>query len=84
MRIRVKLYAGLDAYLPDDAADNTFGLDADGQTTVNDIIELAKLPGEKVHLVLLNGVYVDPAGRDKRGIFSDGDTLALWPPVAGG
>jgi molybdopterin converting factor small subunit len=33
--------------------------------------------------VLLNGVYLDT---DERGTtnFSDGDTLAVWPPVAGG
>jgi molybdopterin converting factor small subunit len=32
---------------------------------------------------VLNGVYVHPSERDQ-AILRDGDTLAVWPPVAGG
>ncbi len=36
-----------------------------------------------VHLVLVNGKYVEPADRMTRTLI-DGDVLAIWPPIAGG
>jgi hypothetical protein len=36
-----------------------------------------------VHLVLINGVYVPPEERGTR-MLAEGDTLAIWPPIAGG
>jgi molybdopterin converting factor small subunit len=36
-----------------------------------------------VHLVLVNGVYIAPDQRDTR-VLQEGETLAIWPPVAGG
>ena len=36
-----------------------------------------------VHLVLVNGVYVQPEERASR-VLKDGDVLAIWPPIAGG
>jgi sulfur-carrier protein len=31
----------------------------------------------------VNGVYVEPAQRRSRTL-QEGDTLAIWPPIAGG
>jgi sulfur carrier protein ThiS len=33
--------------------------------------------------VLVNGIFVPPSQRQAKAL-SDGDTLAVWPPVAGG
>jgi molybdopterin converting factor small subunit len=33
--------------------------------------------------VLVNGTYVEPAQRLTRRL-QPGDTLAIWPPIAGG
>jgi molybdopterin converting factor small subunit len=33
--------------------------------------------------VLLNGIFVPPSRRPAAPL-SDGDTIAIWPPVAGG
>jgi molybdopterin converting factor small subunit len=41
------------------------------------------VPRKLSHLVLVNGVYAHPDERDT-AILKDGDTLAIWPPVAGG
>jgi sulfur carrier protein ThiS len=38
---------------------------------------------EKCHLVLVNGIFVSPSARANTRI-GEGDTLAVWPPVAGG
>ena len=83
MKITFKLYASLSKHLPSDAEDNIVAIEVMSGISVHDILERYQIPRENVHLVLLNGVYFNPVDRDK-AIFSEGDTLALWPPVAGG
>jgi molybdopterin converting factor small subunit len=36
-----------------------------------------------VHLVLVNGRYIDPDKRANQPLV-EGDVLAIWPPIAGG
>jgi molybdopterin converting factor small subunit len=83
MKLSFKLFAGLGDYLPAEAKEHTILLDIDGSDSVFDIIARFNIPSEMIHLVLLNGVYLHPEEREKPN-FKDGDTLAIWPPVAGG
>lgn len=84
MRITFKLYASLTEYLPADArTGNRVPLDVADGTTIAQVIEPFGLPKKLVHLVLVNGVYVEPAERLTR-VLSEGDVLAIWPPIAGG
>ncbi len=83
MKITFKLYASLSKHLPSDAEDNIVAIEIMPKMSVHDILERYRIPKDDVHLVLLNGVYINPVDRDN-AIFSEGDTLALWPPVAGG
>jgi len=83
MQITLKLYASLGAYLPQQAQNNRIQLTIEDETTVVDIIKQFRIPQEQAHLVLLNGIYVAPAERSKT-ILQDAQTLAIWPPVAGG
>ena len=50
---------------------------------IGEIIGELHLPEKLVHLVLVNGGYVPPAARAERAL-AEGDTLAIWPPIAGG
>ena len=77
------MYASLAKYLPRKAEKNIIKINVDSDVTVLKLLEIYKVPIESVHLVLVNGVYIDPPDRDKP-IFEEGDVLALWPPVAGG
>ncbi|HEX8884236.1 MAG TPA: MoaD/ThiS family protein [Noviherbaspirillum sp.] len=83
MRITFKLYATLSDYLPAGQRHNAVELDIDPATTIGDLIERFNLPKKLVHLVLVNGVYVEPSQRMARTLEA-GDALAIWPPVAGG
>lgn len=84
MRITFKLYASLTEYLPADArTGNRVPLDVADGTTIAQVIEPFGLPQKLVHLVLVNGVYVEPAERLTR-VLNEGDVLAIWPPIAGG
>jgi len=83
MKLIFKLFAGLGDYLPANASDNATSIDINEGDTVFDVIARFNIPPEMIHLVLLNGVYLHPEERNAAK-FSDGDTLAIWPPVAGG
>lgn len=84
MNITFKLFATLTDYLPPEARrSNQLTLDVSPQATISQIIEPFGMPPKLVHLVLVNGKYIDP---DKRltTTLTEGDVLAIWPPIAGG
>jgi sulfur-carrier protein len=84
MKITVKLFATLTDYLPLAARrDNRIELDVAPEAPISQIIEPFGLPPKLVHLVLVNGRYIEPSQR-LRTTLADGDVLAIWPPIAGG
>jgi sulfur-carrier protein len=83
MEITLKLYAGLSQYLPEKSDNHCTRLNISASETAFSILDKFNVPKESVHLVLLNGVYLQPDEREK-STFNEGDTLAVWPPVAGG
>ena len=83
MEITLKLYASLSVYLPEEAEKHAIRLTISPTDTVSSILAKFSVPKELTHLILLNGTYLDEAEREISR-FSNGDTLAVWPPVAGG
>ncbi|HYG90420.1 MAG TPA: MoaD/ThiS family protein [Azospirillum sp.] len=83
MRITVKLFATLAGHLPAGSKDNAASLEVPDDATPATIIDRLNLPRAKCHLVLVNGVYVVPSLLESHTL-KPGDTLAMWPPVAGG
>ncbi|MEQ1594792.1 MAG: MoaD/ThiS family protein [Casimicrobium sp.] len=84
MNITLKLFASLTDYLPPDARRaNRVALDVADAISVQRVIDDFQLPPKLVHLVLVNGSYIDPADRPTRALVAD-DVLAIWPPIAGG
>jgi len=84
MQITFKLYASLTQHLPlEHRVGNQMPLEVAPEATIADIVEPFALPMKLVHLVLINGRYVPPEERATRTL-SEGDVLAIWPPIAGG
>ena len=83
MKIRIKLYAMLGAYLPEHAKKNEADIEISEGIFINEILSVVGDPLEQCHVVLANGVFVAPSERDRRSL-KEGDALAIWPPVAGG
>ncbi len=84
MHITLKLFATLTDYLPTESRyTNIVELDVADGTTIGDIISQHQLPPKWVHLVLVNGGYINPEDRANKKLVED-DVLAIWPPIAGG
>lgn len=84
MKIILKLFASLTDYLPPQAKQgNLVEIEIAPDATISQIIERFALPEKLVHLVLVNGAYVEPENRLSRTL-KEGDALAIWPPIAGG
>jgi sulfur-carrier protein len=84
MQITFKLYASLSDYLPaDKRRGNAVQLEVPEGATINQVTAPYGLPPKLVHLVLVNGHYIAPEDRGTKPLVP-GDTLAIWPPVAGG
>lgn len=83
-KITFKLFATLQDYLPPEGKKtNALTLDLEEGTTVTQLVKRFSLPEKLVHLVLIDGNFVPPGERAGR-VLRDGETLAIWPPVAGG
>ena len=83
IHVTFKLYASLTDFLPPEAEYQSVRLDVPTTTTVHNLVDRYAVPRKMTHLVLVNGIYIEPEDRDKP-LLSDGDTVAIWPPVAGG
>ena len=84
MKITFKLFASLTDYLPAQARySNVLQLDVAPDASISQIIEPYGLPPKLVHLVLINGKYIEPEKRLTQTLV-EGDVLAVWPPIAGG
>lgn len=85
MKIGLKLMATI-AHLmpPGEKRANRIDIEVDENVTLQDIISKFQVPPELAHLVLINGVYIEPHQRETSGLIKENDVVAIWPPVAGG
>jgi len=83
VKITLKLYAALGQYLPAGAKLNEVEIEVASGAVLKAVLDDHGVPPEHCHLVLVNGHYVAPSERADK-LLSEGDALAVWPPVAGG
>lgn len=83
MNVTVKLYAGFRQLLPPDARIQGLLIEVHEHATPGEVLENLNVPKDEVHLVLLNGVFVESSKRNQP-ILKNNDILAVWPAVAGG
>lgn len=83
MQLTFKLYASLADYLPAGAVNNAVQIEVDPDSSLDSLLRRFGVPREMAHLVLVNGVYQGAEER-ARPVLKEGDTVAVWPPVAGG
>lgn len=69
-------------FLPDDTDGHVVMMEVDSSTTAFDLIDHYGISRCEAYLVLQNGVYL--YDEQKEIPLNEGDTLAIFPPVAGG
>ena len=82
MKVTFKLFATLMKHLPPVADRHELPPEVDDTTSAYDLIDRYNVPRELAHLVLVNGVYLQPEERELP--LKENDVLAVFPPVAGG
>ena len=84
MRVALKLFASLVDRLPSESrASHRVDLEIEPGSTVLDVIRRQEIPEVLCAIVLLDGVWVARPDRATTAL-SEGQVLAVWPPVAGG
>ncbi len=81
MEIEIKLFATLKKHLPPNADGSSATIEIEDGLTVGRLIEHLKIPKELAQLVLVNGVNIEG---DYARKLEEGDTVSIFPPVAGG
>lgn len=77
MRVTLKLFAGLEVHLPSRRSPET--LDLPDGLTVLEVLDHLGVPRGKPRIFMVDHRHVE---LDR--VLRDGDTLAVFPPVAGG
>lgn len=80
MKIEVRLFATLTRYLPPGTTGKSAVLEVADGLTLAGLIRQLGIPLELAHLTLVNGIHQ----LDKNIPLHEGDTVAIFPPVAGG
>jgi len=84
MRITLKLFATLEQYLPPARqAHNEVEMEVADGASIGAVLDGLGVPREQVHLVLVDGRFIDNDALDDT-VLKPGQSLAVWPPVAGG
>lgn len=77
MRIRIRLFANLRQYAPGD--DSNFHVELGSGATVGRLLENLDVPAPVKAVILVNGRHAKEETQ-----LADGDTVILFPPMAGG
>jgi sulfur-carrier protein len=79
MEIEVKLFATLRDYLPKGSDRFSCKMEIDEHARVQDILSRLNIPEDIPKIILVNGTH----GKKEQHLRA-GDTLSIFPPVAGG
>ena len=83
MKIKVRLFATLQEYLPPGSGTSETTLDLPDSATVPDALGELRVPLNLAHIVFVNGRQVLRSEIGMRQL-QDGDILAAFPAVGGG
>ena len=79
IKVDCRLYAGLRKYAPEYRVGEAMELELPEGTTLAELYGLFEVPPDEVKRTFVNGISKSPGHA-----ISDGDRIALFPPIAGG
>jgi molybdopterin converting factor small subunit len=82
MKITLRLFASLRKKLPAGSPRTHCELELPDGATMDDILRRMEIPHEMAQMILVNGEQ--DTERHFGRVLHDGDTVSIFPPVAGG
>jgi sulfur-carrier protein len=79
MKVKLKLFATFREYLPKGNDGHSILLELSDKTDVESVLEQLKLPKDIPKIILINGLQ-----KTATETLAEGDTLSVFPPIAGG
>ncbi len=80
MQIEAKLFANLRKKLPPGSSGSKAQITLEDGATIQTLIDFLNIPVELAQMVLVNGEQTREFDRQ----LAEGDTVSIFPPVAGG
>lgn len=79
MQVEVRAFGGLERYIGGARSGETRTVEVPESITIQELLEREGIPGEEVHMMLLNGKHAQ-----KDSVLNPGDQLVLFPLIEGG
>jgi molybdopterin converting factor small subunit len=79
IKVECRLYAGLSKYAPEYSRGEAMELDLPRGTTLAELYDLLNVPPDEVKRTFVSGLSRSPSHA-----LSNGDRVALFPPIGGG
>ena len=79
MKIELRLYASLAAFMPEQTGGRSLTMEVSDGTTIRDLLQQLKVPKKEIKVIFLNGVHANDGD-----ILKEGDRVGIFPAVAGG
>lgn len=79
MKVKLKLFATFREYLPEGNDGHSIMLELAENTSVESVLMQMKLPAHIPKIILINGLQ-----KTANEVLHEGDTLSVFPPIAGG
>jgi hypothetical protein len=84
MEIELKLFMMFKKYGPPDQVDGRSRMQIEPGTRFIDILNAIKMPVEEDKIIVVNGISHKQCDEVNELEIQDGDTVAIFPPIAGG
>ena len=79
MKIELRLYASLAAFMPETTAGNPLTMEVRDGITIRDLLQELKVPRRDIKVIFVNGVHAKDGD-----ILKEGDRVGVFPSVGGG
>jgi molybdopterin converting factor small subunit len=79
MKVKLKLFATFREYLPEGNDGHSIMLELAENTNAESVLMQMKLPVDIPKIILINGLQ-----KAANEVLHEGDTLSVFPPIAGG
>lgn len=84
MKVELRMFLGYSKYLPPDAVNGRAELMLPEGTTLGDLLALLRIPDDSPKSIMINSMSCTPSAAARSQPLQEGDTVVIFPPVAGG